>query len=81
MDYKTIILAVRDGVAHLTLNRPDAANAINLELSQELYDAALRCDEDPAVRAVLQLPADEEAWLREFWNRRVHLLLLLSLRA
>jgi 2-(1,2-epoxy-1,2-dihydrophenyl)acetyl-CoA isomerase len=53
MDYKTIIFAVRDGVAHLTLNRPDAANAINLELSQELYDAALRCDEDPAVRAVL----------------------------
>ena len=53
MDYKTIIFAVRDGVAHLTLNRPDAANAINLELGQELYDAALRCDEDPAVRAVL----------------------------
>jgi len=53
MDYKTIIFAVRDGVAHLTLNRPDAANAINLELGQELYDAALRCDEDAAVRAVL----------------------------
>ncbi|HZY58792.1 MAG TPA: enoyl-CoA hydratase-related protein [Candidatus Binataceae bacterium] len=53
MDYKTIIFDVRDGVAHLTLNRPDAANALNLEMSQELYDAALRCDEDPAVRAVL----------------------------
>jgi hypothetical protein len=24
--------------------------------------------EDPEVRAVLQLPADEEAWLREFWT-------------
>jgi 2-(1,2-epoxy-1,2-dihydrophenyl)acetyl-CoA isomerase len=53
MDYKTILFDVRDGVAHLTLNRPDAANALNLELSQELYDAMLRCDEDPAVRAVL----------------------------
>jgi 2-(1,2-epoxy-1,2-dihydrophenyl)acetyl-CoA isomerase len=53
MDYKTIVFELRDGVAHLTLNRPDAANAINLELSQELYDAMLRCDEDRAVRAVL----------------------------
>jgi hypothetical protein len=24
--------------------------------------------DDPAVRAVLQLPAEEEAWVREFWN-------------
>jgi 2-(1,2-epoxy-1,2-dihydrophenyl)acetyl-CoA isomerase len=53
MDYKTIVFELRDGIAHLTLNRPDAANSINLELSQELYDALLRCDEDRAVRAVL----------------------------
>lgn len=53
MDYKTILFDLRDGVAHLTLNRPDAANAINLESSQELYDVMLRCDENPAVRAVL----------------------------
>ncbi len=53
MEYKTILFELREGVAHLTLNRPDAANAINLELAQELYDAMLRCDEDPAARAVL----------------------------
>ena len=53
MDYKTLRFEVIDGIAHLTLNRPDAANALNLEMSQELYDACLRCDEDPAVRAVL----------------------------
>jgi len=53
MDYKTLRLEVREGIAHLTLNRPDAANALNLEMSQELYDAALRCDEDANVRAVL----------------------------
>jgi 2-(1,2-epoxy-1,2-dihydrophenyl)acetyl-CoA isomerase len=53
MDYKTIIFELRDGIAHLTLNRPEAANSINLELSQELYDALLRCDENRAVRAVL----------------------------
>ncbi len=53
MNYKTILFELRDGVAHLTLNRPDAANSLNLEMSQELYDAILRCDEDSAVRAVL----------------------------
>ncbi len=53
MEYKNLIFELRDGVAHVTLNRPDAANALNLELSQELYDAMLRCDEDGAVRAVL----------------------------
>lgn len=53
MDYKTISFELREGVANLTLNRPDAANSINLELSQELYDALLRCDEDSGVRAVL----------------------------
>ncbi|HKD68624.1 MAG TPA: enoyl-CoA hydratase-related protein [Candidatus Binataceae bacterium] len=53
MDYKNILLEVRDGVAHLTLNRPDAANSLNLALSQELYEALLKCDEDPEVRVVL----------------------------
>jgi 2-(1,2-epoxy-1,2-dihydrophenyl)acetyl-CoA isomerase len=53
MDYKTMLLDIRDGVAHLTLNRPEAANALNLEMSHELYNAMLRCDEDPTVRAVL----------------------------
>lgn len=42
-----------DGVATLTLDRPDAANAIDLALGRDLMHAAIRCDEDPAVRAVL----------------------------
>jgi 2-(1,2-epoxy-1,2-dihydrophenyl)acetyl-CoA isomerase len=53
MAYDTIDLDVRDGVAHLTLNRPDAANSINLELARDLMQATLACDEDPRVRAVL----------------------------
>ncbi len=46
--YETIDLDVRDGVAHLTLNRPDAANGINLELAQDLMDATLAIAADPA---------------------------------
>ena len=51
--YSTLIYEVKNGVAHIMLNRPDAANGINLELAQDLDQAAIKCDEDPAVRAVL----------------------------
>ena len=44
---------ISEGVACLTLDRPDAANAIHLPLARELMEAAIRCDEDPTVRAVL----------------------------
>lgn len=52
-EYKTLGFNVRDGVAYITLNRPEAANALNLELTQELFSVVLRCDEDPDIRAVL----------------------------
>ena len=51
--YTTINLEVREGVAEITLNRPEAANALNDELAQELHHAVLRCDADPAVRALI----------------------------
>jgi 2-(1,2-epoxy-1,2-dihydrophenyl)acetyl-CoA isomerase len=53
MAYETIDLEVRDGVAYLTLQRPDAANSITVELARDLMQATLACDENPAVRAVL----------------------------
>jgi 2-(1,2-epoxy-1,2-dihydrophenyl)acetyl-CoA isomerase len=53
MQYNTLLFDVRDGVAHVTLNRPDASNALDMEMGRELMDAALHCDEDPAIRAVL----------------------------
>ena len=51
MAYGTIELNVRDGVAELTLARPQAANAINLELARDLMDATLECEENKEVRA------------------------------
>jgi len=53
MSYQTLTLERRDGVATLTLNRPDAYNALNLQLGRELFHAALEMDEDPAVRCVV----------------------------
>jgi 2-(1,2-epoxy-1,2-dihydrophenyl)acetyl-CoA isomerase len=53
MSYDTIDLNVGDGVAHLTFNRPQQANSINVDFARDLMHAALQCDEDPLVRAVL----------------------------
>jgi 2-(1,2-epoxy-1,2-dihydrophenyl)acetyl-CoA isomerase len=52
-EYSTLKFDARHGAAHITLNRQEAANALNLEISQDLLRAVLRCDEDPAIRAVL----------------------------
>jgi hypothetical protein len=48
MTYETIDLSVGDGVARIELNRPQAANSMNVELARELMDATLACDENPA---------------------------------
>lgn len=45
--------SVTDGVAHIQLNRPEAANTINLPLAQALGEAVARAAEDEGVRAVI----------------------------
>jgi 2-(1,2-epoxy-1,2-dihydrophenyl)acetyl-CoA isomerase len=48
------LLFEREGaVAKLTLNRPAAANAIDMSLARELMLAAIACDEDDSIRCVL----------------------------
>ncbi|MCS6925460.1 MAG: enoyl-CoA hydratase-related protein [Candidatus Binatia bacterium] len=53
MSYTTLLFTVDHSIARITLNRPDAANALNLELAKDLMHAALQCDQDPAIRAVI----------------------------
>jgi 2-(1,2-epoxy-1,2-dihydrophenyl)acetyl-CoA isomerase len=48
-----ISVDVTDGVATLTLNRPEKRNAIGPEMSAALAQAAERCGGDPAIRCVL----------------------------
>ena len=40
MSFETIEFQLRDGVGRLTLNRPDAANAMNLAMVRELVSVA-----------------------------------------
>ena len=52
MKYKTIELRFEKSVANLTLNRPEALNALNLEMGRELIDAFGRITDEGA-RCVL----------------------------
>ena len=53
MAYETIRLEIADGLAALTLNRPERLNALNRQVLEELKDAWARIESDAAVRAVL----------------------------
>src|ERR1700730_11215747 len=49
-EYSTLLFDVRNNVGYITLNRPEAANALNAELAHDLMEVSLRCEEDPSVR-------------------------------
>ena len=53
MGYEILLYQVNDGVAVITLNRPQQANALNDQMIHELFDAAFRCDADASIRAVV----------------------------
>jgi len=53
MPYSTVSYTLKDHVAYLTLNRPEAINKINLELSQELADACEKANQDDEVYVVV----------------------------
>lgn len=53
MDFKTLRYAVENGVATITLNRPDVYNALNDEITYELQDALKAVAKDAAARVVV----------------------------
>jgi enoyl-CoA hydratase len=58
MPYHTIILDVLDNIAQITLNRPEALNALNAELLAELMQALEVCDHDPKTRCIILTGSD-----------------------
>jgi len=61
--YDTIIYETADdGVATITLNRPDRFNAFNRQMGADFADVWRRVKEDPAVRAVVLRAAGERAF-------------------
>ena len=53
MEYQTILWSVQDGVATLTLNRPDVLNAINKQMTDEIQDALKGAERNKAVRCLV----------------------------
>ena len=53
MDYTDLLFDLDEGVATLTLNRPEQLNTFSGRMGVELSDAYKRCDEDDAVRVVV----------------------------
>jgi enoyl-CoA hydratase/carnithine racemase len=51
--FETLLYAVEDGVATITLNRPDRLNAFTVRMRDELIAAFDATDADDAVRAVI----------------------------
>lgn len=53
MDFERILFETDGGVATITFNRPDNANSMDRQFMYELMHAAIRCDEDASIRAVV----------------------------
>ena len=51
--YKCLLYEVKDGIATLTLNRPERLNALGDTLRDDLQDAVTRASSDPEVRVVI----------------------------
>jgi 2-(1,2-epoxy-1,2-dihydrophenyl)acetyl-CoA isomerase len=58
----TVLYEVSDGLATITLNRPEAMNALNIEAKEALRDAVRSAAGDDAVRAVLLTAAGDRAF-------------------
>ncbi|MEU0673297.1 enoyl-CoA hydratase-related protein [Streptomyces sp. NPDC006172] len=58
----TVLYEVSDGLATITLNRPEAMNALNIATKVALRDAVRSAAEDHAVRAVLLTAAGDRAF-------------------
>ena len=52
-DFKTLLFDVADGVATITLNRPERMNAFTTRMMHEMIEALDATDADDAVRAVI----------------------------
>jgi enoyl-CoA hydratase/carnithine racemase len=57
-----ILCEIRNGVAFLTLNRPDALNSLSFEMLVELQKLLSTCALDPEVRAILIRGAGDKAF-------------------
>jgi enoyl-CoA hydratase len=59
MAYETLIVEIKDYVALIRLNRPDALNAINAKMMQELASVTTAADRNDNVRCIVLTGSDK----------------------
>ncbi len=61
-DFETIVYEKNGGIAYLTLNRPQALNAVNVKMRDELYEVLPAIDDDPEVMLAIVRGAGDRAF-------------------
>jgi len=60
--FDTLLYDKQDGIAWITLNRPQVLNAINMRMRDELWDVVQAVRDDPEVQVVIFRGAGERAF-------------------
>ncbi len=61
-DFETIIYEKSDGIAYITLNRPQALNAYSIKMRDDLYEVLGAIRDDPEVLVTILKGAGEKAF-------------------
>jgi enoyl-CoA hydratase len=63
MAYENLLYEKRDGIAHITFNRPKVLNALNRKTVDELHEVLLDARADDSVRVLILTGAGEKAFV------------------
>src|SRR2546428_1541071 len=63
MEYQTLLFEIKDGVALITINRPDKLNALNDQVMAELADVAERLATGDDIRGAILTGAGPKAFV------------------
>lgn len=63
MEYKNLLFKVEDQIALVTINRPEALNALNAKTIEELTDAFVRVQADPEIAVAILTGGGDKAFV------------------
>jgi enoyl-CoA hydratase len=63
MNYNNILTETRDGIATITINRPNKLNALNRDTIQELHNAFKEADEKKKTKVIIVTGSGEKAFV------------------
>ena len=63
MGYETLLCEKRNGIAYVTVNRPEKLNALNAKVISELVDSFASLRDDDQIRVVILTGAGEKAFV------------------